>query len=194
MLTTSAGAARGFPEANRLGKINGIYFQISLAWAEGGIDVGDPILKIEKCCEGVRAPPTPQKIRKFRLFDIPFIVTQSVSWKCRKLSQITPDGQQFDRVLLVTGILQMVLVVIRSGLFDTRQVVCYQNIQLIQCLLRHCIISRYLNYESLTPSTSRTSFYFGSDFLFTFVKILECSLAENFQKFYTVMWFSKKLM
>ena len=78
MLTTSAGAARGFPEANRLGKINGIYFQISLAWAEGGIDVGDPILKIEKCCEGVRAPPTPQKIRKFRLFDIPSIVTQSV--------------------------------------------------------------------------------------------------------------------
>ena len=28
---------------------------------EGGIDVGDPMLKIEKCCEGDRAPPTPQK-------------------------------------------------------------------------------------------------------------------------------------
>ena len=132
------------------------------------------------------------KIRKFPSFDIPSIVTQSVPWKRRKLSQITSDS--IDRVLLVTGILQMVLVVIRSGLFDTRQVVCYQNIQLIQCLLRHCIISRYLNYESLTPSTSRTSFYFGSDFLFTFVKILECSLAEPFLKLNTVMWFSKKLL
>ena len=41
---------------------------ISLAWAEGGIDVGDPMLKIEKCCEGDRAPPTPQKSEnKFRV-------------------------------------------------------------------------------------------------------------------------------
>ena len=36
-------------------------FLISLAWAEGGIEVGDPMLKIEKC-ERDRAPPTPQKI------------------------------------------------------------------------------------------------------------------------------------
>ena len=36
-------------------------FWRDLAWAEGGIDAGDPILKVEKCCEGVRAPPTPQK-------------------------------------------------------------------------------------------------------------------------------------
>ena len=28
---------------------------------EGGIDLGDPMLKIEKCCEGDRAPLTPQK-------------------------------------------------------------------------------------------------------------------------------------
>ena len=33
-----------------------INFLISLAWAKGGIDVGDPMLKIEKCCEGDRAP------------------------------------------------------------------------------------------------------------------------------------------
>ena len=32
-----------------------INFLISLEWAEGGIDVGDPMLKIEKCCEGDRA-------------------------------------------------------------------------------------------------------------------------------------------
>ena len=38
-----------------------INYQISLAWAEGGIDESDPMLKIEKCCEGVRAPPTPKK-------------------------------------------------------------------------------------------------------------------------------------
>ena len=43
-------------------------FLISLAWAEGGIDVGDLMLKIEKCCEGDRAPPTPQKSEnKFRV-------------------------------------------------------------------------------------------------------------------------------
>ena len=41
--------------------MNVINFPISLAWEEGGIDLGDPMLKIEKCCEGVRAPPTPQK-------------------------------------------------------------------------------------------------------------------------------------
>jgi len=52
---------------------------ISLASAEGGIDVGDPMLKIEKCCEGVRAPPTPQKSEnQFRLFGIPSVETQSV--------------------------------------------------------------------------------------------------------------------
>ena len=42
-------------------QMNEISFLISLAWAEGGIDVGDPMLKIEKFCEGVRAPPTSQK-------------------------------------------------------------------------------------------------------------------------------------
>ena len=36
-------------------------FHISLAWAEGGIDVGDSMLNIEWCCEGVHAPPTPEK-------------------------------------------------------------------------------------------------------------------------------------
>ena len=58
--------------------MNEINFLISLAWAAGGIDVGDPMLKKGKCCEGVRAPPTPQKSEKFRSFDIPSIVTQSV--------------------------------------------------------------------------------------------------------------------
>ena len=42
-------------------QINEINFLISLAWAERGKDVGDPIPKIEKCCEGLRAPPTSQK-------------------------------------------------------------------------------------------------------------------------------------
>ena len=42
-------------------RMNEINLMISLAWAEGGRDVGDPMLKIEKCCEGVRAPPMPQK-------------------------------------------------------------------------------------------------------------------------------------
>ena len=42
-------------------RMNGISFLIYLAWAEGGRDVGDPMLKIGKCCEGVRAPPTPEK-------------------------------------------------------------------------------------------------------------------------------------
>ena len=42
-------------------QIHEINFLISLAWVEGGIDVGDPMLKIEKCFEGDRAPPTPQK-------------------------------------------------------------------------------------------------------------------------------------
>ena len=41
---------------------------ISFAWAKGGIDVGNPMLKIGKCCEGDRAPPTPQKSEnKFRV-------------------------------------------------------------------------------------------------------------------------------
>ena len=45
-----------------------INFLISSAWAKGGIDVGDPMLKIEKCCEGDRAPPTTQKTEnKFRV-------------------------------------------------------------------------------------------------------------------------------
>ena len=35
-----------------------INFLISLAWAKG--EVGDSMLKVEKCCEGVRAPPTPE--------------------------------------------------------------------------------------------------------------------------------------
>ena len=43
---------------SRMKEIN---FLISLAWVEGGRDVGDPMLKIEKCCEGVRAPPTTEK-------------------------------------------------------------------------------------------------------------------------------------
>ena len=38
-----------------------IPFLNALAWAEGGKDMGDLMLKIEKCCEGVRPPPTPQK-------------------------------------------------------------------------------------------------------------------------------------
>ena len=42
-------------------QMNGINFLIPLAWAEGSIDVGDPILNIEKCCERGHAPPTPQK-------------------------------------------------------------------------------------------------------------------------------------
>ena len=42
-------------------RMNEINFRISLAPTEGGRDVGDPNLKIEKCCEGVRAPPTPEK-------------------------------------------------------------------------------------------------------------------------------------
>ena len=32
-----------------------INFLISLTWAEEGIDVGDPMLKIEKYCDGDRA-------------------------------------------------------------------------------------------------------------------------------------------
>ena len=34
-------------------RMNGINFLISLAWAEGGIDVGDLMLEIEKCSEVV---------------------------------------------------------------------------------------------------------------------------------------------
>ena len=47
----------GFIESP-LSKIN---FPISLTWVEGGIDVGDTMLKIEKCSEGDHGPPTPQK-------------------------------------------------------------------------------------------------------------------------------------
>ena len=36
-------------------QMNVINFLISLAWAEGGVD--DPMPKIGKYCEGVRAPP-----------------------------------------------------------------------------------------------------------------------------------------
>ena len=42
-----------------------IDFRISQAWAEGGINVGDPMLNIEKCCEGVRAPTTAEKSENF---------------------------------------------------------------------------------------------------------------------------------
>ena len=42
-------------------RMNEINFLISLAWVEGGRDVGDPMLKTEKWCEGVRAPPTTEK-------------------------------------------------------------------------------------------------------------------------------------
>ena len=42
-------------------QMNVLNFLISLAWAEGGRGVGDPMLNIEKCCEGVRAPPTSEK-------------------------------------------------------------------------------------------------------------------------------------
>ena len=42
----------------RMNKINCL---IALAWAEGGGKVGDQMLKIEKCCDGVRDPPTLEK-------------------------------------------------------------------------------------------------------------------------------------
>ena len=42
-------------------RMNEINFLISLAWAKGGRDVGDQMLRIEKFCEGVRAPLTQQK-------------------------------------------------------------------------------------------------------------------------------------
>ena len=45
-----------------------INFLISLAWAEGGIDVGDPIRKIEKCSEGGRAPPTAFHDKRLTLY------------------------------------------------------------------------------------------------------------------------------
>ena len=41
--------------------MNEINFLISLAWAEGGKDVDEAVLKKEKSCEGVRAPSTPEK-------------------------------------------------------------------------------------------------------------------------------------
>ena len=57
-------------------QMNEIDFLISPAWAEGGIDVGDPMLEIEKCSEGVRAPSTPQiSENSFCSFDNPSIVT-----------------------------------------------------------------------------------------------------------------------
>ena len=59
--------------------MNEMNFLISIAWAKGGRDVGDPILKKEKCCEGIRAPSTPQKSENlFCSFDIPFGETQIV--------------------------------------------------------------------------------------------------------------------
>ena len=64
-------------------QMNEINFHIALAQAEGGIvfriDAGDPMLKIKKCCEGVRAPPMPEKSEnQLRSFDIPSIMTQTV--------------------------------------------------------------------------------------------------------------------
>ena len=41
--------------------MNEIILMISLAWVEGGRDVGDPMLIKEKCREGVHAPPTLEK-------------------------------------------------------------------------------------------------------------------------------------
>ena len=59
--------------------MNGINFLVSLAWAEGSKDVGDLMLEIEKCCEGVLTPPTREQSENyFRLFDIKSIETQSV--------------------------------------------------------------------------------------------------------------------
>ena len=64
-------------------QMNEINFHIALVWAEGGrvyrIDAGDPMLKIKKCCEAVRAPPMPEKSEnQLRSFDIPSIMTQTV--------------------------------------------------------------------------------------------------------------------
>ena len=42
-------------------RMNKINILISLAWAEGGREVSDQMLKIKKCCEGVRDPPTQEK-------------------------------------------------------------------------------------------------------------------------------------
>ena len=42
-------------------QMNGINFLISLAWAEGGIDVGDLMLETEKCYEEVLTPPMREK-------------------------------------------------------------------------------------------------------------------------------------
>ena len=54
-----------------------INFLISLAWLEGSKDVGDPMLKIEKCCEGDRAPHMPQKSEnKFRVIRL-FMIKES---------------------------------------------------------------------------------------------------------------------
>ena len=60
---------------------NGINFLIFLAWAEGGIDVSDLMLGIQKCCEGVLTSPKREKSEnQFRSFNIPSIETQSVSY------------------------------------------------------------------------------------------------------------------
>ena len=64
-------------------QMNEINFLISLAWAEGGRDVGDQMLNIEKCYEGVRAPPTP--------FDILCILTRSVG-------EGSPELSSFHRI------------------------------------------------------------------------------------------------
>ena len=41
--------------------------------------MGDSMLKEEKCCKGVRAPPTPENSEnKFCSFDIPCMLTLSV--------------------------------------------------------------------------------------------------------------------
>ena len=42
-------------------RTNEIDFLISLALVKGGRDVGDPMLKKEKFCERVHAPPTSKK-------------------------------------------------------------------------------------------------------------------------------------
>ena len=59
--------------------MNKINFLISLLWAKEGRDVGDTMLKIEKCRQGVRASPTPEKLENlFRLLEIPCILARSV--------------------------------------------------------------------------------------------------------------------
>ena len=67
--------------------MNEISFLISLAWAEEVLDVGDPMLKIEKCCEGIHDPPTLEKSENyFHSFDIPSIETQIVRKRSNHLT------------------------------------------------------------------------------------------------------------